>query len=179
MDVNSPADWEQALPRIEREIGAPWGAALLAGGWQGGRPFHQEDEAVWQRMFDLNLETVRHSLKALLPGMVQRRSGHVVAVGSQVVERPWKGAQAAAYTAAKSAVVALAQAVAAEVLGDNVRVNAVLPGTIDTAANRAAIPRADVTRWLSPESLSEVIAFLLSEASRDITGAAIQVYGRS
>src|SRR5215831_7735447 len=178
MDVNSPPEWERALAQIDKELGAPWGAALLAGGYKGGRPFHETDEAVWQSMLAVNLETARHSLKALLPGMVQRRSGHIVAVGSQVVERPWKGAQAAAYTAAKSAVVALAQAVAAEVLGDNVRVNAVIPGTIDTPANRAAMPKADVNRWVSPESLSEVIGFLLSEASRDITGAAIPVYGR-
>jgi NAD(P)-dependent dehydrogenase (short-subunit alcohol dehydrogenase family) len=179
IDVNSPADWERALAQIDGQFGAPWGAALLAGGWQGGHPFHQEDDAVWQRMIAVNLETARHSLQALLPGMVQRRAGSIVAMGSQVVERPWKGARAAAYAASKSAVVALARAVAAEVSKDNVRVNAVLPSTIDTAANRAAMPGADKTGWVSPESLSEVIGFLLSDASRDISGAALPAYGRA
>jgi NAD(P)-dependent dehydrogenase (short-subunit alcohol dehydrogenase family) len=179
MDVNSPAEWERALARMDKEIGAPWGAALLAGGYKGGRPFHEADEAVWQNMLSVNLETARRSLQALLPGMVQRRAGSIVAVGSQVIERPWKGAGSAAYTAAKSAVVGLARAVAAEVLKDNVRVNAVLPSTIDTPTNRTAMPRADTTGWVSPESLSQVIGFLLSEASRDISGAALPVYGRA
>jgi NAD(P)-dependent dehydrogenase (short-subunit alcohol dehydrogenase family) len=179
MDVNSPPDWEQALAQIDKQIGAPWGAALLAGGFQGGGLFHEADEAVWQKMFSVNLETARHSMRALLPGMVQRRVGSIVAVGSQVIERPWKGAGAAAYTAAKSAVVALARTVAAEVAKDNVRVNAILPGTIDTDANRAAMPKADKTGWVSPESLSEVIGFLLSGASRDVSGIALPVYGRA
>lgn len=179
MDVNSPSDWERALAQIDKEVGAPWGAALLAGGYKGGSPFHQADEAVWQSMLTVNLETARRSLQALLPGMVQRRAGSIVAVGSQVIERPWKGAGSAAYTAAKSAVVGLARAVAAEVLKDNIRVNAVLPGTIDTPANRSAMPRADTTGWVSPESLSKVIGFLLSDASRDISGAAVPVYGRA
>jgi NAD(P)-dependent dehydrogenase (short-subunit alcohol dehydrogenase family) len=179
MDVNSPPEWERALAQIDKEMGAPWGAALLAGGYKGGRPFHETDEAVWQSMLAVNLETARRSLQALLPGMVQRRAGSVVAVGSQVIERPWKGAGAAAYTAAKSAVVGLARAVAAEVSKYNVRVNAIVPGTIDTAANRTAMPGADKTGWVPPESLSEVIGFLLSDASRDISGAALPVYGRA
>jgi NAD(P)-dependent dehydrogenase (short-subunit alcohol dehydrogenase family) len=177
MDVSSPIEWERALPRIEGAIGAPRGAVLLAGGWQGGHSFHQEDEAVWQKMFALNLETARHSLRALLPGMVQRRAGSIVAMGSQVVERPWKGARAAAYVASKSAVVALARVVAAEVAADKVRVNAVLPSTIDTAANRAAMPSSDRKGWVSPDSLAQAIGFLLSDASGDIFGAALPIYG--
>jgi NAD(P)-dependent dehydrogenase (short-subunit alcohol dehydrogenase family) len=179
MDVNDPIEWERALARIEGAIGAPRGAALLAGGWQGGHPFHQEDEAVWQRMLGVNLDTARHSLRALLPGMVKRRAGSIVVMGSQLVERPWKGARAAAYVASKSAVVALAQVVAAEVAADNVRVNAVLPSTIDTAVNRAAMPSSDRKGWVSPDSLAETVGFLLSDASRDISGAALPVYGRA
>jgi NAD(P)-dependent dehydrogenase (short-subunit alcohol dehydrogenase family) len=75
-------------------------------------------------------------------------------------------------------VVALAQAVAAEVLDDGVRVNVVLPSTIDTPQNRAAMPNADVSRWVAPTSLAFVIEFLLSPAARDVSGAAIPVYGR-
>src|SRR5262249_6398369 len=123
--------------------------------------------------------TARHALRALLPAMVEARAGSVVVVGSRVVERPWTSAGAAAYAASKAAVVTLAQTVAAEVLKDGVRVNAVLPSTLDTAANRRAMPKADPATWVTTESLAKVIAFLLSDDARDISGAAIPVYGRA
>jgi NAD(P)-dependent dehydrogenase (short-subunit alcohol dehydrogenase family) len=179
MDATSPPDWKSALERVEQLLGAPSGAALLAGGYQGGPPFHESDDAIWDRMISVNLETARRGMQALLPGMVRRGAGSIVVIGSQVVERPWKGAGAAAYTAAKSAVVALARAVAAEVSSKGIRVNAVMPSAIDTAANRAAMPKADPKRWVSPESLAETIAFLLSDAARDISGAALPIYGQS
>src|SRR6185312_7437295 len=102
-----------------------------------------------------------------------------VLIGSRNAERPWTGASAAAYTAAKSAVVALGQAVAAEVLESGVRINAVLPSTLDTPANRKAMPSADPARWVTTESAAKVIAFLLSDDARDISGAALPIYGRS
>jgi NAD(P)-dependent dehydrogenase (short-subunit alcohol dehydrogenase family) len=95
------------------------------------------------------------------------------------VERPWTSASASGYSASKAAVVALAQTVAAEVLESTVRLNAVLPSTMDTAANRAAMPNADPARWVSTDSVAGVIAFLLSDAARDVSGAAIPVYGRA
>ncbi len=180
MDVTSPGAWKEALPRIERQIAPPWGAALVAGGWKGGERFDEEqDDAVWQSMMTVNLETARQSLRALLPGMIARGTGSIVVIGSRVAERPWVGASASAYTAAKSAVVALGRAVAAEIAPRGVRVNAVLPGTIDTPANRASMPSADRSHWVSAESLARVVGFFLSDASRDITGAALPVYGET
>jgi NAD(P)-dependent dehydrogenase (short-subunit alcohol dehydrogenase family) len=85
----------------------------------------------------------------------------------------------AEYTTSKAAVVALAQTVASEVLEHNVRVNVILPSAMDTAANRASMPNADFSRWVSVASMAEVIAFLLSDAARDISGATIPVYGRA
>jgi NAD(P)-dependent dehydrogenase (short-subunit alcohol dehydrogenase family) len=129
-------------------------------------------------MFDINLETAERSFHALLPGMVARKHGSIVVVGSRAVQRPWENGGSAAYVAAKSAVVAYAQTVAAETMDANVRVNAVLPSVIDTPANRTAMPKADALRWVSPESLARITAFLLSDDARDISGAAIPVYGR-
>jgi NAD(P)-dependent dehydrogenase (short-subunit alcohol dehydrogenase family) len=177
-DVSDAASWSAALARVEATLGAPTGAALVAGGWAGGAPLHEGDDAVWSKMIGANLETVHRSLRALLPGFVARRRGSVVVVGSRAVERPWESSGAAAYAASKSAVVALARAVAAEVLDAGVRVNAVLPSTIDTPANRAAMPDADASRWVATSSLAEVIGFLLGDGARDVSGAAIPVYGR-
>lgn len=179
LDLASPAAWAPALATIEAELGPPTGAVLAAGAWQGGAPFHEAGDDVWTAMLTANLETARHSLKALLPGMVARGHGSIVVVGSRAAERPFTGAGASAYTASKAAVVALAQAIAEEVRERGVRLNAVLPSTIDTPANRRAMPDADPSKWVSLDSLTGVIAFLLSDGSRDISGAALPVYGRS
>jgi NAD(P)-dependent dehydrogenase (short-subunit alcohol dehydrogenase family) len=85
----------------------------------------------------------------------------------------------AAYSAAKAAVLRLTESAAAEVKAQGINVNAILPGTIDTPQNRAAMPKANTDNWVQPESLADVILFLASPAARDIHGAAIPVYGRS
>ena len=173
-DISSSEGWAKALG--EAEIA---GAVLVAGTWQGGkRLFEPGASALWSTVMNANLETARVSFEALLPRLVSAKAGSIVAVGSRTAQRPWEGAKAAAYAASKAALVALVQACAAEVLADGVRINAVLPSTIDTPANRAAMPQHDPAQWVSIESLSGVIAFLLSDAARDISGAAIPVYGR-
>jgi NAD(P)-dependent dehydrogenase (short-subunit alcohol dehydrogenase family) len=168
-----------ALSQVEQRLGAPAGAVLVAGGWQGGKPLYEADDSVWRAMLDVNVETARAALEALLPGMVRRQAGSIVLFGSRAAVRPWDSAGAAAYAAAKAAVLALAQATAAEVLEHRVRVNVVLPSTIDTLANRRAMPGADPTRWVPARSMARVVEFLLSDAAEDISGAALPVYGRA
>jgi NAD(P)-dependent dehydrogenase (short-subunit alcohol dehydrogenase family) len=179
-DLGSPALWVEAMSRMQRELGgAPAIAALIAGGWRGGKPLHEEDsDDVWRAMMDSNLETVHRSLRALLPPMVARRSGAIVAVGSRAAVDPASSARAAAYAASKAATVALVQAVAAEVRDTSVRVNVVMPSTLDTPANRASMPSADPARWVSLPSAAGVVAFLLSDEARDISGAALPLYGK-
>ena len=178
-DVTSVAGWEHALDRTQTVLGPVAGAVLTVGGWAGGAPLVSEPEATFRTMVDVNLGTVHLALRALLPGLVARKAGSVVVIGSRAVERPWTSANAASYAAAKAGAVALAQAAAAEVLASGVRINSVLPSTIDTAANREAMPDADASTWVAPESLAAVIGFLLSDGARDVTGAAIPVYGRT
>lgn len=169
-----------ALARAEAEQGPLSGAVLTAGAWRGGHKFHQPAAATdYRTVMDANLESVNVVLRAILPGLVARQRGSVVLIGSLAGVRPYDAAGSAAYAASKAAVTALAQAVAAEVLNDGVRVNLVLPATIDTEANRQAMPDADRSKWVSTDSLGGVIEFLLSERARDISGAALPVYGRS
>lgn len=180
-DFAAPGAWPTALTTIEKAFGAkPSHAALVAGGWDGGGPLHEaKDDSVFDKMMTANVDTAYQALHALLPDMVAKKSGSVVVIGSRAVPRPWTSAGAAAYAASKAAVVTMAQAVAQEVLEHGVRVNAILPSTLDTPANRAGMPDADHSRWVSLESASGVIAFLLSDESRDVSGAAIPVYGKS
>lgn len=173
-DIASAEGWASALG--DSEIA---GAVLVAGTWKGGkRSFEPGADAIWSTVMSANLETARVSLQAVLPRMVAAKHGSIVAIGSRTGARPWEGANAAAYAASKAALLALVQASAAEVLADGVRINAVLPSTIDTAANRAAMPDADTSRWVSVESIGAVIAFLLSDAARDVSGAVLPVYGK-
>lgn len=180
LDVTSSHGWSPVIEHILSGYGTPSGAVLVAGGYQGGkRAFETDADATFRAMLETNLETARTSLQALLGPMVSAGRGSVVVIGSRAAVRPWESAGAAAYAASKAAVVALVQATAAEVLDDGVRINAVLPSIIDTPSNRRAMPKADFTRWVTPESLCEVIAFLLSDAARDVSGAALPVYGRA
>ena len=178
-DWSTDAPWDEALAQTSAELGPVTGAVLCAGGWAGGAVHTSADDETWRRMIGLNADTVHIALRKLLAPMVGRGHGSVVVVGSRQVERPWTGAGAAAYTASKAAVVALARAAAEEVLDHGVRVNAVLPSILDTAPNRASMPDADPSKWVAPESLAQVVAFLLSDAARDVTGAALPVYGRA
>jgi NAD(P)-dependent dehydrogenase (short-subunit alcohol dehydrogenase family) len=180
-DFATTATWDAALTAITQAFGgAPTHGAQIAGGWEGGAPLHAAtNDAAYHAMIALNVDTAYRALRALLGPMVAAKRGSIVVVGSRAVERPWTSAGAAAYGASKAAVVALAQGVAAEVLDQGVRINAILPSTMDTAANRAAMPDVDPAKWVSLESASAVIGFLLSDAARDVSGAALPVYGRA
>ncbi|WP_394824574.1 SDR family NAD(P)-dependent oxidoreductase [Pendulispora albinea] len=179
-DVALESDWNATLAHAAAKFSAPTGAVLTAGGWSGGSPIHaSQGDAVWDSMLQSNLETVYRGLRALLPGMVAQGRGSIVVIGARGAVRPEASAGAAAYAASKAAVVSLAQTVAEEVRTSGVRVNAVLPSIIDTPGNRAGMPDADPSKWVSTESLAGVIAFLLSDLARDISGALLPVYGQS
>lgn len=172
--------WDAALATSERAFGGrPSHAALIAGGWDGGKPLHEMADESYAKLMKANVDTAYRALVALLPAMVDAKRGSVVVVGSRAVERPWTSANSATYAATKAAVVTMAQATAQEVLAHGVRINAILPSTMDTPANRAAMPKVDPSTWVSLDSAAGVIAFLLSDAARDISGAAIPVYGRA
>jgi NAD(P)-dependent dehydrogenase (short-subunit alcohol dehydrogenase family) len=180
-DFGTAATWASALAATKASFGAlPTHGVLVAGGWDGGAPLHAaKDDTGYAKMIALNVDTVYRALRALLPSMVEAKHGSIVVVGSRAVERPWTSTGSAAYAASKAAVVTMAQTVAQEVLEHGVRINSILPSTMDTPANRASMPSADPTRWVSLESASQVIAFLLSEDARDVSGAALPVYGRA
>jgi NAD(P)-dependent dehydrogenase (short-subunit alcohol dehydrogenase family) len=171
--------WPSAIARAEAELGPIDGAVLTAGSWAGGKPLAEADEDELEKMLSANLATAHAALRGLLPGMITRGKGSIVVVGSRAAVEPKTAARSAAYAASKAAVVALAQAAAAENLAHGVRINAVLPSTIDTPANRKAMPNADASHWVSLPSLAGVILFLLSDAARDISAAAIPVYRRA
>ena len=146
------------------------------GGFAGGQTVSETDEATWQRMFDMNVNTTFHILRAVIPLMRAAKSGRIVAIGSRAAESP--GAKVGAYSASKAAVVSLIRTVAIENKDLGITANVILPGTIDTLANRAAMPGADTSAWVKPESIAGLILWLAGDAGKDVTGAAIPVYGK-
>ena len=134
------------------------------------------DPAHWAGQFEVNVATALNMCRAVVPAMRAAGRGSIVTVGSAAASRGGKGM--AAYAASKSAVLRLTESMADELKGEGVRVNCVLPGTIDTPQNRTAMPKADASRWVTPAQIAEVVAFLLSDAASGVTGAGIPVTGR-
>jgi NAD(P)-dependent dehydrogenase (short-subunit alcohol dehydrogenase family) len=177
-NVTDAADFTGALSRIIEQWGRVQGAVLCAGGWEGGKPVNETASEVWQRVFASNLDSARVCIGALVGHMRGSGGGSIVAIGARTVERPWEGANAAAYAASKAALVTLVKTAAQEALGTGVRLNAVMPSTLDTPGNRAVMPQANFSRWVTLSELNNVITFLLSPKSSAVSGAAIPVYGR-
>lgn len=150
--------------------------AHLVGGFAGGQSVAETDDSTFQRMFDMNLNSAFHILRAVLPHMRAAKSGGIVAIGSRAAEDP--GANVGAYSASKAALVSLIRTVAIENKDAGITANVILPGTMDTPANRAAMPGADTSQWVQPASVASLIVWLAGEAGKDVTGAAIPVYGK-
>jgi NAD(P)-dependent dehydrogenase (short-subunit alcohol dehydrogenase family) len=145
------------------------------GGYRGGQPVHETPLETWQALFDLNVRTALTVTREVVPVMVARGAGRIVYVAAKAALEG--GKNTAAYSAAKSALLRLTESLATELRGTGVTVNCVLPSTIDTPQNRAAMPKADPARWVKPEAIADVILFLASDAARAVHGAAIPVYG--
>ncbi|HET9408560.1 MAG TPA: SDR family NAD(P)-dependent oxidoreductase [Candidatus Sulfotelmatobacter sp.] len=150
--------------------------AHLVGGFAGGQSIATTDDATFQRMFDMNLNSAFHILRAVIPHMRPAGGGRIIAIGSRAAESP--GASVGAYSASKAALVSLIKTVAIENKDAGICANVILPGTIDTPANRSAMPDADFSQWVRPESIASLILWLAGDAGKDVTGAAIPVYGR-
>jgi NAD(P)-dependent dehydrogenase (short-subunit alcohol dehydrogenase family) len=149
----------------------------IAGGFRMGEAVHETSDGTWDFLFDLNARSVMHMAAAVVPAMLASGGGKIVNVAAYAAQ---KGvANMGVYTAAKSAVIRLTEAMAAELRDKRVNVNCVLPTIIDTPENRAAMPAADPSRWVAPDDLANVIVFLASERARAIHGAAVPVTGLS
>ena len=133
------------------------------------------DPRTWQHMYALNVLTALNASRAAIPHLAASASARIVNIGA--IGALQAGAGMGAYAASKAGVHRLTEALAAEWKG-KITVNAVLPSIIDTAANRASMPKADFTKWVTPQELAEVILFLASDAASAVTGALLPVSGR-
>jgi NAD(P)-dependent dehydrogenase (short-subunit alcohol dehydrogenase family) len=149
--------------------------AHTVGGFAGGPSIADTDDATFQRMFDVNLNSVFHILRATIPALRQTGDGRIIAIGSRAALEPGPGV--GAYSASKAAMVSLIKTVALENKDAGLRANVILPGTMDTPANRKAMPNADVSKWVRPATVATLMTWLASDAGKDVNGAVIPVYG--
>jgi NAD(P)-dependent dehydrogenase (short-subunit alcohol dehydrogenase family) len=133
------------------------------------------DPKTWQRMYALNLLTALNASRSAIPHLAASSAGRIINVGAMGALQAGSGM--GSYAASKAAVHRLTEALAAEWKG-KITVNAVLPSTIDTPANRASMPKADFAKWVTPRELADVILFLVSDAASAVTGALLPVNGR-
>jgi NAD(P)-dependent dehydrogenase (short-subunit alcohol dehydrogenase family) len=167
-DLTNPAECQ----RVALENGDLDTVVHVMGGFAPGG-----SDDVWERMLSLNLISAVHMFNAILPGMRGRKSGSLIAVGSRVAVDPVAGL--AAYGASKAALAHYIRTLALELSDTGVRANGVLLSTIDTEANRRAMPKSDHTKWVQPASIAKVVWWLASDDAADVSGALMPVYGRA
>jgi NAD(P)-dependent dehydrogenase (short-subunit alcohol dehydrogenase family) len=176
-DLIDPATVAETFEEVRKTFGHIDVLANIAGGFTMGPLIQETSDRDWDFMMNLNARSVFNTCRSAIPIMLQHGHGRVINVSARAAEQG-KG-KMGPYCASKAAVRTLTESLAAENKFNNINVNCILPGTIDTTQNRADMPDADYSKWVPPAALADVVLFLASDAARCVTGAAIPVYGQS
>ena len=151
----------------------------IVGAYAGGSDVANMEESLWDSMMSTNLKSTFLCSKAVLPYMIRQNHGRIVNVSSWLAFEKNRRVKSAAYAVSKAGVVVLTETLALEVRNYDINVNCVVPSTIDTAANRRNMPKADPTKWVDPHDIAEVMLFLVSDKSKVVSGASVPVYGKA
>jgi len=171
------ADGCESMVKQALEEGPLDALVHLVGGFAGGTTIAETSDQTWDGMMNVNLRAAFCCMRAALKPMQAAGRGRIVAVGARNAVEP--SPNFAAYAVSKAALVALVKNVAAEGKKSGITANIVLPGVIDTPQNRKAMPDADFSKWVAPQSIANWIVWMASDAAADTTGAVIPIYGRS
>ena len=174
VDLSDAAAAKKAIDTAASHFGRLDALVNIAGGFTF-ETVADGDPKSWQRMYAMNVLTALNTCKAAIPHLVASSAGRIINIGAMGALQA--GAGMGPYAASKAGVHRLTEALAAEHKG-KITVNAVLPSTIDTSANRSSMPKADFSKWVAPQELADVILFLASDAASAVTGALIPVAGR-
>lgn len=177
VDLMHPAAVSSMTAAVVEHFGRIDVLTNIAGGFTMGPPLHETSDKDWDFMMDLNARTVFHCCRAVVPHLIAAGRGRIVNVSARAALRGV--GTMGPYCASKAAVITLTEALSEELKDAGVTVNCILPGTLDTPQNRAAMPDQDHARWVPLDALADVVLFLASDAARAVTGAAVPVYGRS
>lgn len=178
VDLTQKEAVDAFVARVVATFGSVDLLANIAGGFVFSGPVHKMNVADLDSMFSINVKTAFLLSAAVARQMVTAGTrGHIVNVSARAALTGQAGM--AAYCASKAAILRLTESMALELKKNGITVNTVLPSTMDTPANRASMPDADFSKWVTPDSLADIITMLCSGTTRDISGAAIPVYGRA
>jgi NAD(P)-dependent dehydrogenase (short-subunit alcohol dehydrogenase family) len=176
-ELSNAESARKAADEVIRRFGRIDVMVHTVGGFAGGQSVSDTDDALIDQMLDANYRSAFHIARAVLPHMRAQGGGRILVVASRQAVEP--AAMVGAYSASKAALVSLVRTMALENRDRNITANSVLPGTMDTEANRAAMPDADRSQWVQPSQVASLLVYLACDAASDITGAAIPVYGRA
>lgn len=177
VDLTDRRNCAQVLAEVINDFGAVDVLCNIAGGFMMGEAVHETTDRTWDFLFDLNTRSIVNTASVCVPQMLIQGSGKIINIAARAATTGF--AQMGAYTASKAAVMRLTEAMAAELREQQINVNSIMPGTIDTPRNREDMPDADHSRWVPPAQLASVIGFLASDAAVAVHGASIPVDGLS
>lgn len=161
--------------KILSEFGSVDVLVNTVGGFTMGERVDQTLPGTWEKMININVMPLLNSAAAFVPGMIAAGRGKIINIGASAALKG--GPKMGAYAAAKAAVLRLSESMAGELKPDNIQINCVLPGTIDTPQNREAMPNADFSKWVAPAKIARGILFLASPDADAITGVALPISG--
>ena len=173
-DLTKVADVDRLAAHVLQRWGRIDFLLCIAGGFAAGKSYETSEET-WDQMLNLNLKTVYLAFRSVVPVMIKQNFGRIVTTSSGAILRG--GAGIAAYAVSKSAVRQLTEILADELKNCDIRVHSVMPGTMDTEANRRAMPEADFSMWVKTEDVAHVIHFLLSDDARAVRSVVVPVLG--
>jgi len=174
-DLTDPAQCKAAVDAVVAKLGSVDVLVNIAGGFAMGEAVHETTAETWDFLMGLNAHSVLNMARATVPVMLKAGRGRIVNIGAGAGQHG--AARMGAYSASKSVVIRLTEAMAGELKAQGINVNCVLPSIIDTPRNRADMPDADFSTWVQPDALARVIGFLASDAAAPIHGAALPVTG--
>jgi len=176
-DLTTAEGAASVITHAREAFGLPDTLVHLVGGFGMGPIASDDSEALWDRMFRINTDAAFQAFRAIVPALRERGGGWIVALSSRASVTP--SSQLAAYAASKAALNALALSMSDELRQENINVNLILPSTIDTPANRAAMGDADASKWVTPDDIAEATLYLCSDRARGVTGATLELYGKA
>lgn len=176
MDFNRPDEIRQGVAKIIERYGHLDVLVHVLGGFAGGPSIADTPDEMWLQMQNLNLNSAFHVFRECIPHLRKSKAGRLVAIGSLTAAQPH--ANLGAYVVFKSALAMLVQTIALENADAGLTANVILPGTMDTPANRKSMPDADFSKWLKTQDVADLILSLADDTARHLTGLAIPIEGR-
>src|SRR5437660_8737555 len=177
VDFTKSAAVREAVESVVSRFGKLDVLVHVLGGFAGGKTVAETDDATWEQMRDLNLTSAFYTLRAAIPYLRKSHNGRIVAIGSQSAVEPHTGL--GAYVTFKSALTMLVRTVALENKDAGLTANVVLPGTMDTPANRKSMSDADFSKWVQPKDVADLVPWLSDERACHVTGVAVPIEGAS